>query len=168
MAHSCIFEIRKGEKFSTSEIEEGTMDAELIQEWHSNLFGYISDDYGVNNRDSDIHEMLMSRIGEVFSREGDLLTFSQKGYDKYIEKWVERIKNTAKTLSPTKFANESMWINLQRLLPDFQYGSVYIFDKENEGDIVDWRAWLLYASAYKNHEGDGRKFYIGKIWDYHC
>ena len=166
MAHNCIFEIRKGEKFSTSEIEKGTMNVALIHEWHPDLFDYISDDYN-NNRDNDIQNILMSRIGGAFSRNGDLLTLSQKGFDTYIENWVSNIRDVTKTLNPMNFANESIWVDLHILLPVFQYGSVYIFDKENEGDIVDWKMWLLYSSMYKDPNGDGRKFYIGKIWDYH-
>lgn len=143
------------------------MDEAEVAARHQRLIDYIVGmEGGEKERQREVSGILMPLIDGVFSRDGDRLTLSQKGYDSYIERWLSDIRYVAENLTPRGVTHRSLFWGLERFLPTLLLGDVYIYDEE-EGDILGLREWLLKTSVYRDAEGEGREFYVGKVWDYH-
>lgn len=167
MAHNRIFEVRKAKPFSPAERANGVMDEAEVAARHQRLIDYIVDmEGGEEERQREVSGILMPLIDRVFSRDGDKLTLSQEGYDSYVEIWLSNISYEATDLTPWGVTRHSQYRMLERFLPTLHLGDVYIYDEE-EGDILGLREWLLKTSVYRDAEGEGREFYLGKVWDYH-
>ncbi len=162
--HSRIIEIRNGKKFSAEEIEDGVMNAdEMFDRYQNEWLDYI-DGLTEHDREEDL-DWFVSRLDGVFTREGDELTLSQEDYDAFIEKYVEKLRDAVSEITPKDFYPEQQF-SLRRLAcleSDFCDFRVY---NEDIDDVVPFVDWLMSTSVYHEKDGDGRKFYIGKVWDY--
>lgn len=167
MSHGRIFEIRAARPFSADEAEYGTMNPDNVFLSHQDIFDYIAPDlrYEQIVPDRDAETFLMPLLCDVFTRDGLCLTLSQPRYDDYVERLVRLTKEAALQLTPQAFYDSSQYRTLLPYLPLLPYESAYVYD-EQEGDIISCREFILKSSSYRNPDGDCRRFYIGKVWDF--
>lgn len=162
--HSRIIEIRNGRPFSAEEIKNGVMNVGEIYSRHENeWWDYIraSDD----DREEDL-DWFVSRLVDVFTREGNELTLSQEDYDAFVESYIRQIRDLADEITPEEFYpnQQFMLSRLASMETDFCDFRVYV---EDDGEVISFADWLMSTSTYHDENGEGRKFYIGKVWDYH-
>lgn len=169
MSHGRIFEIRAAKRFDDDELQYGTMNDCQVFDNHQDLFDSLTADpaFVTIDRTDDIKSMLMPYISEVFTLDADCLTLSQSRYDAYVEQTVKAVSEAALKLTPQGFYDSSQYRTLQNLLPALSYEPAYVYD-EQEGDIISCREFILKSSSYRSPDGDRRRFYIGKVWDFHC
>ncbi len=161
--HNYIFEIREDRDFTAEERVQGTMDETQIHDWHPNLFDYIIPLEHDTDRPRCIQGNLLSLYGGAMTHDGSgTLTFHLDACLNVIDTWTRRIRALAESLSPvlSDFIIKLNDIAYAAKLSEFC--DAYVYDP-NEGDIMPARKYLAYCTACE----DGRKFYVGKIWDYH-
>lgn len=162
--HDRIFEVRADKPFTDEEIRKGVMNPEQVIDWHTDSFDYIVD--SDCERDNDIRLFLQPFLCGVFSVRCNELTLHQPAYDQYVRSWVKDIQQAAELITPDNAYTFGAWRDIHDLLPVIHRGEALVYDEDSE-DVSDIHDFILRASTYRGTEEDGRKYYIGKIWDYH-
>lgn len=155
--HARIFQL------STRPINKNNhlLPAELYE--NSESFADYIGDRLINKERENAIEAMVNTLSEVFDYDGKNLIY--KGCDKFMQDWMNDIKNKAKSLDWSSNTFFTDIYRLGRLLHETHRESASRFY------IEEWNGWAGPASDLidfvSKHLKIGDKLYIGAVIDYH-
>lgn len=161
--HNMIIEIRPERPFSDCELQNGVMNIdEILADYGSLYFDYIREH---PDEREDCLDRFAQRIGGIFDRNGDCLTFHQAGYERFILAYIYRIQRLVAEITPWNFFPEKQWQLHKLARLNEEWCDVFVYTEDNGIQPVD--EWLMTSGIFDDKEGEGREYYIGKVYDYH-